>query len=266
MKSVLLSVGVSLVSAALAAHDTWLLPSAMAVAPGSTVTLDLTSGMAFPALDHAIEADRLDTASFRLRGKTSNISKRDAGKQALKLTATLGENGIAAVWAESKPKFIELTPKQADEYLEEIGATDTIGREWKPRGAGVQWRENYTKHTRTFVRVGEPGQDSSWKEPVGMVFEIVPEQDPTALASGDPFTVRLLKDGKPLPDFPVGLVAEKSKNGSIQKTDAQGRVSFQLDRAGWWLVRATNIERSANPDLDRESHFTTLTFQTGPKK
>ena len=99
-----------------------------------------------------------------------------------------------------------------------------------------------------------------------MVFEIVPEQDPTALASGDRFTVRLLKDGKPLPDFPVGLVAEKSKNGSIQKTDAQGRVSVQLDRAGWWLVRATHIERSANPDLDWESHFTTLTFQTGPKK
>ena len=31
MKSVLLSVGVSLVSAALVAHDTWLLPSSMAV-------------------------------------------------------------------------------------------------------------------------------------------------------------------------------------------------------------------------------------------
>ena len=248
------------------AHDTWILPASGSVRPGAALSFDITSGMAFPALDHAITADRLAAASFRLRGKTSNISKRDAGKQALKLTATLGENGIAAVWAESKPKFIELTPKQVDEYLEEIGAADTVGREWKALGADAKWRENYTKHTKTFVRVGEPGQDSSWKEPTGMAFEIVPEQDPTALSSGDRLTVRLIKAGKPLPDFPVGLVAAGTKTGSIQKTDAQGRVSFLLDRAGWWLLRATDIERSSKPDIDWESHFITLTFQTGAKK
>jgi uncharacterized GH25 family protein len=126
--------------------------------------------------------------------------------------------------------------------------------------------QNYTKHARTFVRVGEPGPDSSWKEPVEMAFEIVPDQDPTALSSGDRLTIRLVKDGKALRDFPVGLVAAGAKNGSIQKTDGEGRVSFELDRAGWWLLRATHIERSSKPDLDWESHFTTLTFQTGPKK
>ena len=99
-----------------------------------------------------------------------------------------------------------------------------------------------------------------------MAFEIVPEQDPTALSSGDRLTVRLIKAGKPLPDFPVGLVAAGTKTGSIQKTDAQGRVSFLLDRAGWWLLRATDIERSSKPDIDWESHFITLTFQTGAKK
>jgi uncharacterized GH25 family protein len=257
---------ICLAASAALAHDTWILPASGSVKPGAALSFDITSGMAFPALDHAIAADRLAAASFRLGGKTSDILSLAAGAHALRLTATLGENGIAAVWAESKPKFIELTPKQVDEYLEEIGAADTVGREWKARGAGARWRENYTKHARTFVRVGEPGQDSSWKEPVGMAFEIVPEQDPTGLSSGDRLTVRLVKDGKPLPDFPVGLVAAKAKNGTIQKTDGEGRVSFPLDRAGWWLLRATHIERSAKPDLDWESHFTTLTFQTGPKK
>ncbi|MGH9365649.1 MAG: DUF4198 domain-containing protein [Thermoanaerobaculia bacterium] len=255
-----------LTASAALAHDTWILPASGPVRPGAPVSFDMTSGMAFPAPDHAIAADRLAAASFRLGGKTSDISNRAAGAHALKLTATLGEDGIAAVWAESKPRFIELTPKQVDEYLEEIGAADTVGREWKALGAGAKWRENYTKHVKTFVRVGEPGQDSSWKEPVGMAFEIVPEQDPTALSSGDRLTVQLLKDGKPLPDFPVGLVAAKAKDGSIQKTDTQGRVSLQLDRPGWWLLRATQIERSSKPELDWESHFTTLTVQTGPKK
>jgi uncharacterized GH25 family protein len=250
---------ICLVASAALAHDTWILPASGSVRPGAALSFDITSGMAFPALDHAIAADRLAAASFRLQGKTSEIRSLAAGAHALRLTATPGENGIAAVWAESKPRFIELTPKQVDEYLEEIGAKDTVGREWKARAASAKWRENYTKYVKTFVRVGGQGQDSSWKEPVGMAFEIVPEQDPTALTSGGRFTVRLLKDGKPLPDFPVGLVAAKASHGAIQKTDTQGRVSFQLDRAGWWLLRATHIERSAKPGLDWESHFTTLT-------
>ena len=262
----LVAILICMAASAALAHDTWILPASGSVQPGAGVSFDMTSGMAFPALDHPIAADRLAAASFRLRGKTSDISNSAAGAHALKLTAMLGEKGIASVWAESKPRFIELTPKQVDEYLEEIGAADTVGREWKARGAGAKWRENYTKHAKTFVRVGEPRQDSSWKEPVGMAFEIVPEQDPTVLSSGDRLTVRLVKDGKPLLDFPVGLVAAGAKAGSIQKTDAQGRVSLQLDRAGWWLLRATRIERSAKPDLDWESHFTTLTFQTGSKK
>jgi len=252
------SVLLCLAAAVAVAHDTWILPASDSVRPGATVSFDMTSGMAFPALDHAVAADRLATASFRLRGKTSEISDRAAGAHSLKLTAALGESGIATVWAESKPRFIELTPNQVDEYLEEIGAAETVGREWKARGAGARWRENYTKHSKTFVRVGEPGQDLSWKEPVGMVFEIVPEQDPTALSSGSRLAVLLLKDGKPLSDFPVGLVAAGAKAGSIQRTNPRGRVSFQLDHSGWWLLRATRIERSAKPDLNRESRFTTL--------
>jgi hypothetical protein len=34
---------------------------------------------------------------------------------------------------------------------------------------------------------------------------------------------------------------------------------------GWWLVRATLLERSRNLDLDWESHFTTLTIFVGAK-
>jgi uncharacterized GH25 family protein len=255
-----------LVASAVLAHDTWILPASGSVRPGAVLSFDVTSGMAFPTLDHAVAADRLAAASFRLRGKTSDISNRRAGAHALKLTTTPGENGIAVAWAESKPRFIELTPEQVDEYLEEIGAADTVGREWKARGSSAKWRENYTKHVKTFVRVGEPGQDFSWKEPVGMAFEIVPEQDPTALSSGDRLTVRLVKNGKLLPNFPVGLVAAGTKTGSIQKTDAQGRVSFPLDSAGWWLLRATQLEKSSKPDADWESHFATLTvFVTGPE-
>jgi uncharacterized GH25 family protein len=255
-----------LIAAVTTAHDTWIMPMASEVQPGGLLALNMTSGMSFPALDHAIAPDRLQAAQLRVGTKSYEILERVAGKSALELRIHPPTAGLGTVWVESRPKFIELKPEQVKEYLEEIGAGATIGKEWNAKGPGRQWRENFTKHAKTFVRVGEPIDDRSWAEPVGMALELTPEADPTALRIGDVLTVRLLENGRPLPDFPVGLVAAAAKNGSLQKTDAHGRVSFRLDRDGWWLLRATHVERSAKPGLDWESHFTTLTFRTGRKK
>lgn len=255
-----------LIAAVAGAHDTWIVPTASEVQPGGLLALNMTSGMSFPVLDHAIAPDRLQTALIRVGTKSYEIPERVAGKNALVLRIRPATAGLGTVWVESRPKLIELKPEQVKEYLEEIGAGATIGKEWIAKGPGRQWRENYTKHAKTFVRVGEPNDDRSWAQPVGMALELTPEADPTALRIGDVLTVRLLENGRPLPDFPVGLVAAAAKKSSLQKTDAHGRVSFRLDRGGWSLLRATRIERSAKPGLDWESHFTTLTFRTGGKK
>src|SRR5262249_618457 len=73
-------------------HDTWLMPDHSMVRPGQAVSFDLTSGMAFPALDHTVASDRLANASFRQRGKTFDILNRNAGAHSLKLRATFGED------------------------------------------------------------------------------------------------------------------------------------------------------------------------------
>ena len=47
----------------------------MTVAPRSTVTLDLTSGMDLPAPEAAVKPDRLAAAVCRLAGKVTDISE-----------------------------------------------------------------------------------------------------------------------------------------------------------------------------------------------
>lgn len=104
---------------------------------------------------------------------------------------------FATIWVELKPKSIELTPSQAEEYLEEIDAPTTVREQWAGRQSGAQWREVYVKHAKTFVRQAEDG-DRSLALPVGTSLEIVPETDPTRLHAGDEIAVRLLKDCKPI--------------------------------------------------------------------
>jgi uncharacterized GH25 family protein len=128
-----------------------------------------------------------------------------------------------------------------------------------------RWRERYAKHTKTFVRVGEPQDDRSWAEPVGSELEIVPEKDPTALRVGDELQVRVLKGGAPHRDFALNAVAGGAAKGETKRTDAEGRAVFRLNKAGPWLLRGTDVRRTTEPDADWESDFATLTLSVSAK-
>jgi len=251
-----------LLAGSLQAHDTWVLPNRPGATPGQQVTFDLTCGMAFPANEVGVKPDRLARASARLGENVTDLVP-EAGKKALRLKTRFSRPGLAAVWVESKPRSLELKPAEVKEYLEEIGAWESIGRKWE-QGKG-KWRESYTKHAKTYVRVGRAEGDDSWAKPVGMDLELVPESDPTRLVAGGDLPVRLLKNGQPVPDVAVGLVSANAKHGSLSKTDSEGRVRLRFDRGGWWLVRATVLEPSSKPDLDWESRFATLTLFVAPK-
>jgi uncharacterized GH25 family protein len=246
--------------AAVFAHDTWLSAQHPATPPGSFVTLDLTSGMAFPSPETAIKPDRVARASVRLAGTTSEIKHRKAASKSLRFSERLLKPGIATFWVELAPKAIELKPAEAKEYLDEIGASPAIRRAWDVAGVSRRWREIYVKYAKAYVRVGSPVGDRSWAEPTGVALEIVPEQDPTSLRSGDELSVRVLLKGKAAASFPIGLVRAGDPQGTLTTTDASGRASFRLDSAGRWLLRGTDLHRSSKPETDWESAFTTLTF------
>lgn len=247
-----------------AAHDTWLQPRRVSVLPGTIAQIDLTSGDKFAAFDTGIKADRIDVARARLNGKTIDIAQRAPEKKSLELRVALSDPGVATLWLSLTPKSLELNQKQVRHYLDEIDAPSLLAQAWYagkgPKGL-KPWREIYTKHAKTFVRVGRPKSDRSWSEPVGMALEIVPEKDPTALHAGDEFPVRVLKNGAPLPDFSLGIVREGKTNRAFKKTDAAGRAVFKLGRDGKWLLRGTELRSSNKPATDWESDFTTLSFE-----
>ncbi len=242
-------------------HDTWLLPGRSAVQPGASVSLDLTSGMAFPASESAIKPDRIAQASCRLAGKTFSLTDRKATSKALRLTARLTEPGLATLWVELAPKSIDMKPEQVEHYLDEIGATEEVRRAWAESPKPRRWRESYVKNNKTFVQVGQTPDVRSWAEPVGLALEIVPQSDPSTLRPGETLSVLVLRNGKPLPSFSLGIVREGQAKGTLTVTDSAGRATFKLDRAGRWLIRGTNLRPPTRPDAAWESDFTTLTIE-----
>lgn len=249
------------------AHDTWLQVTTPRIAAGETVQLALTSANNFKGLEYNIEAWRVRRAFGRVAGAAFPITAGATAETSLTLTAQPPRPGVALLCVELKPKLLELEPKLIGEYLEEIHATPELRAQWTAVPAPKRWRENYTKLTKTYVRVGEPpAADRSWAEPAGLALEIVPEQDPTALRAGDEFSVRVVQSGLPLAGLPLGFVCEGETVHHVAVTDDAGRARARLDRSGRWLVHGTRLRRSAEPDLEWESDFITLVVDVAPSR
>lgn len=222
--------------------------------------------MKFPELETGPKRERAEAARVRCGGQTLEISEMNEAPHSLKLkTPPLTREGVAVFWVILPSKAIELKPEQVKEYLEEINPPAAVRQQWAEMKR-QRWRELYTKHEKTFVRVGQPGSDDqSWSEPVGSALEIIPEKDPTALWAGDEFPVRVLKNGQPYPDFALNAVAAGEAKGETRRTDAEGRITFRLIKAGTWLLRGTDLHQSAREDAEWESDFATLTLEVRPK-
>jgi uncharacterized GH25 family protein len=242
-------------------HDTWLLPARFDLPAGGRIELDLTSGMGFPAPESSVQPDRLAATGLRIAGRTLPLDAGNADKTALRLSGRTSGAGVAALWIATRPRTLSLKPTEVQEYLREIGASEEVESRWRRQ---QRWRETYVKLAKTFVRVGQPTADQSWREPVGLALEIVPLADPTTLLVGSELSVRVLHDAKPLPRFSVSAVSSATHEPIMRSTDGDGRAVFTLDRPGPWLLRGTLIEPSSSPEADWQSLFATLTVRVEP--
>ena len=270
LSSLPLAVAGLFVAASLAtAHDTWLRAESGVAAVGSVVTFHLSSGEGFAADDFAIDRSRLRVASVRLGHSTLPlvaVPRADTSRVgALLLRATLRTSGVATAWIDLAPRALALDSAKQVEYLDDIHATEAVLARWRSTPAPHLWRETYVKHAKSFVRVGQASPlESSWSTPVGVAVEIIPERDPTTLRAGDQLTVRVLRRGRPFGGMPLGAVHDGETQGEWHTTDARGRATFTIARAGEWMLHGTDLRPVARADREWESDFTTLTVHVRP--
>lgn len=254
--AILACVAVAAVSAH--GHDTWLAPTQYVAAKPADMILTLSSGMAFPKLDHAIKPERLATAKQRTAsGVTSDLRERSEAAHALELRARAADR-VSTYWTVLHPRPSEIKPEQVREYVEHLGIAD-------PRAAIAAWEQGgrpalkyrYIKYAKSFVRAGDTAEPRSWSA-VGMQLELVPESDPTRVTAGASIRFLLLSEGKPLARYPVALVHESGTKTFV--TDAEGRVTVGIEGSGPQMLRATTLVDSAAPDARWDVHFTTVTF------
>lgn len=244
------------------AHDTW-----FSMAGGATtreVALALSTGNRYPLQEFNPQAASLVETGCRSESGKDFVLRpaREAAKHLeLRATRPAGPATPATCWAVLKPYTVELPPDKIALYFREIRPSAAVQAAWAGMEArGVVWNERYTKHARIEVPAGAGEGSMPAAGSTGMALDLVLE-GATPLKARDTVVFRVLRDGQPLPDFPVELVSDRQRFGLWTRTDADGRARVVVPFAGGWLLRGTDLRLSETTPDTWESRFITLTFE-----
>lgn len=258
----------ALAAAPAAAHMLWLNPMDAHLAVDDSVEIGIGWGHEFTAsrTHEEVKPDRAEAIqALGPDGAVVQLEKAAADRYRLKIE----KPGAYIVTARIKPGFFSMTPE---------------GRKWGHK----QEVENAVKCTRfqieakTVLVAGD--QADGFDAAAGQALELIPAADPRKLKVGGTFAAQVRYQGNPLADATVkavyagyqepkseGPAGAEKRHGITRypvetRTDAQGRVEFEPDRAGHWLVILSH--RPAYPDpetCDESMHNVTYAMEVRPK-
>src|SRR5688572_13630066 len=191
---------------------------------------------------------------------------------------TAREPGMTIVAYHSKPARLFLQAPDFEKYLHEEGLERIVELRAQRGQSQKMGLEQYSRCAKSLVQVepAEAGAPAAAGTPfdreLGLPLELVALVDPRTLhvARGAPdavaFSVRLTFGGKPLEGALVVALERDHPDEALQvRSDADGRASFALPRAGFWHVKAVHmVEGPKESRLDWESYWASLKFAVPP--
>lgn len=245
---------VGLCAGAAFAHDTWFEP--LPAASRAEVSLALGTGNRFPVFELAVDTKYF--ASSGCRGADGRARTLEGQRYTDKTTLlrVKDADGALTCWVQLDPFEFELPSDKIEIYFKEIRPNAAVLAAWSDlKARGLPFLEKYTKSARIDLGVANAAA------PVGTAMDVIREAPRGALTTATEATFQVLREGKPLADFPIELVNERSPLGLWQRTDAQGRVRARLPLPGRWLLRGTDLRLAPGDPTRWESQFITYAFE-----
>jgi uncharacterized GH25 family protein len=252
-----LAAAVVLAAADVQAHDFWIEPSTFRPLPGAVVAVGLRVGQNFVGDPVPRFSGSIEQFFVRQGGSEQPIS----GSENIDPAGWFRADGqsTAVIAYQSGGSFTELPADQFEDYLRLEGLERIIDLRAQRREREKPGRERFYRYAKALLAGKAPPGAAT--QPLGFVYEIVPDSDPTARL--DVFRGRVLHEGKPLPGALV--VAMLRNDPSVRLTarsDSRGAFSFTLPRAGVWLIKSVHMVRAwFFSDVDWNSFWASLTFE-----
>lgn len=265
-RAVLMAGTLLLMASLVQAHDLFLKLDTYFLSPNARVQIPVLNGT-FDRSENFITPERLADISVVTPVGRSRIPPATAWSpgpdSTSRLSLALGAAGTYVAGVSTLPREIELSAKDFNAYLEEDGIRDVLEARRRDNELDTGAREQYSKHVKAVFQVGQARTDG-FAEALGYPAEIVPLDNPYALAPGQTLRVRCLVDGRPATAQIVlwgGEQGGKTLPQRDTRTDSTGVAELTVDAAGKWYVKFVHMVRAAQPGIDYVSKWATLTFE-----
>jgi uncharacterized GH25 family protein len=240
------------------AHDFWIEPSAYRVEEGAELGVGLRVGEGYRGDPVARNPARI--RRFVLVGPAGEQAIAGSEGQDFAGRAELRTAGLFVIGYHSWPSSITLEAAKFEAYLREEGLERIIALRAERQQSASPGREIYSRCAKALVACGP-----SWKERadrrLGLPLELVPEANPYLGGSG-PRWIRLLFQDRPLEGaLVVAIAKEEPEKKLAARSEADGRVAFDLAAGRTWLVKAVHmVPAPVGSGADWESLWASLTF------
>jgi len=271
----LVSAATLMVVATLAAHDFWLVPSAMTFAPGEELHILGQSGTRFPRSSGATQPAQVVEARLISASRNDRLTDLTVSGRSLLIRQKPAVAGQHVVAVSLTPRNARTTPERLRRYLALEGAPELAARyEGEASLARMDSvMQTTAKFAKTIVEVGSRGR-RAFDKTAGHALELVPLRDPAALRAGDSLGVRLLYRGKPVSGVhlragwgsPTAVNDSTAPQGQPAEsdqtivTDDKGVARLRITDAGLWNVRVLYATSMAGMAEHWEVFFATLVF------
>ncbi len=250
-KKAFLAAAALAVSSAAYAHDFFLMPSAFTPPRPGTLDIQATVGSSFPKLENVVTADRVERLYAEGAG-SPRLSIVAPASNALDLHLTGTRPGTVVAGVSTKARDVEYAedriPIILEEYRVSSQAQAAVEALPRPRTLKVSSR----RFAKTIICVQRCGDRSAATKPLGAELEFV-----MSGKAGDRF--RLLKEGRPLGNYPVDLAGSDSKRRHFH-TDARGEIRLPADAKGSMMLFSAFMTPPAGGDRFKLD-LTSLTLQ-----
>lgn len=238
------------------AHKTFLASERVVWSETDTVTMTLSSALAFPDQETGVAEHRIEHLLARTGAHVVESIDYEETATALRMQFEPQSSGFSTLAVSTYPRSGEIAPGDVDMYFDELGAAPGVRAAFDELPGSPALMRSYSKHTKIFFCVDVcESEFAAAAAPTGQALEFT---------AADPGLRRfvLLRNGQSLPDHAVAIHSADGRSFSSE-TDADGE--FELDPAvtGSVLLSATWIDLPRTPDGNYHSDQATLSVTVG---
>ena len=260
---VLIALLLLLLASHASAHDFWIEPSTFRPAAGDRVTAALRVGQKL----NGEPLPRIPTLIDRFVIKGENglegpvVGRPGADPAGI---ALINDAGLHWIGYQSNPFPVALEAPKFEDYLRDEGLEKIIEERKKKGQSAAPGRERFYRCAKALLET--PGATSKahvFDVPLGFTFELVPRKSPYAIHPGGELPLLLLFRGKPMANILVVAMSKEDPEKAVRaRTDSKGHVTLRFAHAGFWLIKAVNMEAApADAGVDWESWWASITFE-----